>query len=193
MCWIHNILCFKLLPFRLIGTLTWKEVSLALWENIYIHCVFWCTQIWQSTTLPDFIQFAFLVKDVVELMSEHHYAGSNQTQSLQDVNAWKKKKIIYYYQYPWNEWKNCAGDEVNVCSYCTIKLFPKWKRRNMCLSEDYLRFLTNLFLSFTHPTVFPNLDIKVKQKKKDVSMQLQWMVTEDTNPTKGCISTIKAV
>lgn len=105
----------------------------------------------------------------------------------------KKKFFIYYYQYPWNEWKNCAGDEVNVCSYCTIKLFPKWKRRNMCLSEDYLRFLTNLFLSFTHPTVFPNLDIKVKQKKKDVSMQLQWMVTEDTNPTKGCISTIKAV
>lgn len=76
------------------------------------------------------------------------------------------KKTLFYYQHPWNEWKNYAGDEVNACLYFTIKLFPKWKRRNMCLSEDYLCFLTNFFLSFTHPPVVPNLDIKVNQKKK---------------------------
>lgn len=35
---------------------------------------------------PDFIQFAFLVKDVLELIKERHYAGSDPTQRLHDVH-----------------------------------------------------------------------------------------------------------
>lgn len=39
-----------------------------------------------SLLAPDFIQFVCLVKDVVELMKERHYAGSDQTRSLHDVH-----------------------------------------------------------------------------------------------------------
>jgi len=80
---------------------------MALREYIHIHCVFWC--IWSGIARP--WQFSFLVKDVVELMSERLYAESDQKQSQHDVHALK-----------WM--KNYAWDEANVCLFFTIKSIP---------------------------------------------------------------------
>ncbi len=102
-------------------------------------------------------------------------------------SAWcasMKKSKLFYYQYPWNEWKMC------VC-FSWFNYFPEGKGGmfgDVCLCEDYVCLLTMFSQCLLALLLFQTC----LMQKKNMWGQLQWMGTEDVNPTKG-YSTIKVV
>ncbi len=56
-----------------------------------------------------------------------------------------KKSKLFYYQYPWNEWKIMPEMRSTCVCFSWFNYFPEGKEgmfADMCLCEDYLRFLT---------------------------------------------------
>lgn len=68
----------RMSPIPFVMNFNTLKISSSLCE-CSVRCVF----LVQGTTHPDFIQFAFLDE---ELMSQRHYAGSDQTQSIPEEN-----------------------------------------------------------------------------------------------------------